>query len=171
MRLIKEIQAANRQDLVNAAERLADFIQDYLDRGKPVPIINIIGSTSAGKSLFWDFVTQKLLGPTAIFIDSKSESHPNERVYETWKSLTHGKNEDLTLFFCNVRTPPISENHMDLSGLETGAHQTYGDVVILTNGWQGFIPEKVKQLEINLTVMNSNAETMFPSQLSYACNF
>ncbi|PJF37609.1 MAG: hypothetical protein CUN55_21200, partial [Phototrophicales bacterium] len=101
-------QIANRQDLIEAAERLAAFIQDYLDRGELVPIINIIGSVGGGKSLFWDFVTQRLLGPKAIFLANKSESyqrsgHDSERLYETWVNLENTPHAAPTVFLCNVR--------------------------------------------------------------------
>jgi hypothetical protein len=176
MRLVKESQIANRQDLVEAAERLADFIQDYLDRGKPVPIINIIGSVGGGKSLFWDFVTQKLLGSSAIFLKGKSESyqrngHDNERLYETWTKLDVGKNEHLSLFLCNVRAVFRNVNQLDVESLESGEYQKFGDVLIFTNAHQGFIPDNVPQLELAITVTSKNPTAIFPSQLAYACNF
>ena len=175
MRLVKESQIANRQDLVEAAKRLADFIQDYLDKGEPIPIINIIGSVSAGKSLFWDFVTQKLLGNDAIFLANKSKSlqcrESSQRIYETWTKLSEGKNKNLTLFFCNARSTLSAHNNAELVQLNTGSLSELGDVIILTNGWQDCIPKETPQLELAITVKSKDPTVIFPSQLAYACNF
>lgn len=180
MHLIKEHQAANRQDLIKAAERLADIIQDYLDKGEPVPIININGSVGAGKSLFWDFVKQKLLGSSATFLEGKSKSSCSSdempgRIYETWTKQDKGKNEGLTLFLCNVNRALLEsfrgKTSVDLEDLRVGKSIDYGDVIILTNTEPGFIPEDIKQLEISVTYDNNYRRTMFPINLKHSRNF
>jgi len=169
MRLVKEHNIATRNDLVDAAHRLADFIQTYLDKGEPVPVINIIGSVSGGKSIFWDFVIPKLLGEAPIFLAKYSESTQElGRLYETWTQLD--TQQPLKLFLCNVRASDAEAAKLDMKSLEDGEVRNFGDVIILTNAPQGFIPKHIKQLEISLTVMSKDPKSIFPSTLSYTCN-
>ena len=71
MLIIIEYRIASRAEFVEVAEKLADYILEHIRQGKTVPVINIHGTVSGGKSIFWDIAIQKILGQTASFFCKK----------------------------------------------------------------------------------------------------
>lgn len=124
-----------REDNVAVCERALEYMMRLKasKRQTSSVVAAINGPTDSRKSLFWDEAVKKILGASAIFIASKSQSTEKDgRRYEFWIGTNSKTGEKCSLFVCNVAAVTDGNDHF---GFFDGSVDlsTLGDFVILNN--------------------------------------
>ena len=104
LNLEKAISTETRDQLVEIARLIGRNLSPelLLDRDQPF-IITMNGDPVSGKSLYWDYIKDELLGDSANINPSFSEDiTSDDRVYETWVGKEKTSQKPLRVFFCNL---------------------------------------------------------------------
>ncbi len=181
--LITDFETSSRDDLVEIAKQIAEKICTSIKKGKkdkPL-IISIDGSVNSGKSIFWDVIRADLFQKGGIYIPSLSESYQTRvidnklsveerRVAETWKGqLDNG--EWAKIFMINLNCLFWMNNgdlhnliHDCRENLNSKKLNDLGDILILNNPFERFIPPE--DYDLRITIQNDVRERGWKRSLS-----
>lgn len=151
----------SRDEFVDIALGIAEEVLDALKKDAKYPVIvSITGHDNAGKSLYWDVFASRLLDKGGIYIHKKSESTESRgRFHETWTGENTILGKSLTLCFCNVRPIDKTGYFEPYASLVRGAYENLGDVIVLTNTPENFIPENTRIIELDIHSLDEIPES------------